>query len=406
MNVYSDKKLVSRIKARQSFGREIATELISVSRSCYPDTKLQLEFLAARILVCNSERNTWIGIDSLCRGYHHLPKSTVALRLSDYHQAGIHLDERYHATGRYWRCNSKLCPDCLARQSRQTRTKIKAAIDRQYPRSYERYSFVTFTIPNPNLSLILTREIVNRAWCLFRKRKMCVSLLRGGCKAEEFTVTANGFHYHLHCIFLHRFILYSELRRVWTECVETAFNEVNHPFVCNNKDKLLSVCVRKLDDASDAVNEVCKYITKFDSWSKIRRSDLVEIALIRRWHRMFELFGSFAPHESASDSKLSPILDTGSLTDGTSHRKSAYWRDRIHKITLHEYINELENAVSNAIDYVYADLSRILDTVFILNFLDVDEICKNVDRNMTKFSGLDQSVYETLRHSCKSITAI
>jgi hypothetical protein len=215
----------------------------------------------------------------------------------------------------------------------------------------ERFTFVTFTITNPRTSLSQARKIVNRSWTLFRKRKFCVSLIRGGSKSEEFTLTSNGFHYHLHCIFLSRWFQFNELRRVWTECVEQAFAEADLPFKVTTKDGLLIVKVKPIVSREGSIQEVCKYVTKSDSWIKMSQDDLVTVALIRRWHRMFELFGSFKLSETSSDADEQraegdlPIVHTGCITDGTSHERR-YWRDHIGTNSdLEVYLKILEQRI-------------------------------------------------------------
>lgn len=260
--------------------------------------------------------------------------------------------EAFDAHGTLWACGSKLCPNCIASQARRNRKKLREAIGKQKLRRGERYSFVTFTIKNPNASLMETRAIVDRAWTLFRKRKMCVDLIRGGVKSEEFTLTANGFHYHLHCIFLSKFVLFNEARRVWTECVEKAYRESGRTLEVNTKDGLLVVKWLPMLDSEKTIQEVCKYITKSDSWSKMRSDDLTDIAMIKRWFRMFELFGCFAMKNEDkpvidSDSLLeSHIVHTRNLTDGVSPSHQTYWRDFVDEHGVEAYAHELNDEVS------------------------------------------------------------
>jgi hypothetical protein len=43
-----------------------------------------------------------------------------------------------------------------------------------------------------------------------------------------------------------------------------------------------------------ATRELCKYITKSDSWSAVPKEHLLEMALVARWPKMFSLGGTFA----------------------------------------------------------------------------------------------------------------
>lgn len=187
-------------------------------------------------------------------------------------------------------------------------------------------------MPNVGLSLLATRDIADRAWTLLRKRSLFASLFRGGAKSEEFTVTSIGFHYHYHLLTIGKWFLYQELRRTWTDCVRQAFADAGQPFEVNTADGLLIVKVQRVDNIEKAVQEVCKYITKSDSWTKMRPSDIGDIGLVPRWFRMFELFGSFSDREAkalvASEGAAAapPIVHTRALTDGPAVASQEYWR--------------------------------------------------------------------------------
>lgn len=305
---------------RASMSQSVITELGIASLHTTSEKQDELKALAGRIYLCNHPSNNW----RVSQAYDNDDR------------------EPSDAVGRFWRCNSKLCQSCLARQSRLTRRKVNEAISFQTPKSNEKYYFLTFTIPNPDLTLLETRSIVNYAWSLFRKRSLCVALIRGGVKSEEFTVTKHGFHYHLHVLVLSKWLYYQAIRSIWTECVEKSFEQHERPFECNNADGMLSVKIKPIVPSFRAVNEVCKYITKCDSWSKIKRSDLIEVALIRRWCRMFELFGSFRESENPNREAVQPIVHTRSLSDGSSEPSHKYWRDQLLKISVDIYLLNLE----------------------------------------------------------------
>src|SRR6185312_11206164 len=94
--------------------------------------------------------------------------------------------------GRFWKCRSKLCSYCLANESRRRRQCLREALFAYEPSSRaNQWRFLTLTIENPETSIAATREIVNRAWSLFRKRA-CFAAVKAGCKSEEFTLTARG----------------------------------------------------------------------------------------------------------------------------------------------------------------------------------------------------------------------
>lgn len=325
--------------ARAAAGREAAEQLEKITSSVPAGFRHELLALSSRIRLCNDPQNAWL--------VHNAPASPSIGRDRDRMTASI---DRYDAVGRFWRCGSKLCPDCLARTSRTNRKRLREALNAQKRHRGERYYFTTFTIPNPGLSLIETRSIVAHAWTLFRKRKLCVSLIRGGSKTEEFTVTPHGYHYHLHCLWLSKYLSYQEVRRVWTDCVEASFREHGREFVCHNKDGLLSVKVKPVEPNERIVQEVCKYITKSDSWKKLRSSDLLEVAMIRKWHRMFELFGSFRSSSSSEAAEEDSILDTRPPKGGMKSAAASYWRDRIVGQNIDDYLSDLYDEFNRCIN--------------------------------------------------------
>lgn len=310
--------LTEKAFARHSAGVEISTAIRDTAKKLSHFDKGELLALAERIRICNDRSNQFIARDSI----------------------NFASGELYDAHGTFWSCGSKLCPSCLAKRSRESRKRLRDALDRQQLAKGERYLFVTLTIQNPGLRLIATREIVNRAWTLFRKRKMCVDLVSGGCKSEEFTLTKNGFHYHLHLLIKCRWFMFNEFRRVWTECVETSFAEANLRLNVETKDGLLIVNFRRISDREKAIQEVCKYITKSDSWSKMSMQNLAEVCLIKRWNRMFEIFGSFKETPEAET-----YVHTKPLSDGDQPSESEYWRDVVNREGIESYQNRLHEEV-------------------------------------------------------------
>ena len=247
--------------------------------------------------------------DEVLRG-HLIRIRACALRSNHWVADDLHNEktgELYAGNGTNWSCNSKLCPSCISKASNRSRKELSLALENQKLLTGESYKFITLTITNPNLSLLETRAIVDRAYTLFRKRKFFIEKIRGGSKSEEFTVTESGYHYHLHLLCVTRFLSFEKLRTEWTECVRIAFAENNIPFEVKNKDNLLSVVVKRVSSSrtsktglKGAIQEVCKYVTKSDSWEKLPEKDLVEIASIKRFPRMFELFGFFREQRNAN----------------------------------------------------------------------------------------------------------
>jgi hypothetical protein len=328
------KDAVTKELTRIAMAKPAIRALLKASEKGPENHRRQLRALAGRIQLCNDPSNTLVIKDAY----------------SDFDRPPTDGLERA------WRCNSKLCPSCLARQALLTRRKLREAISHQKLKRNERYTFATFTIPNPSLPLLETRSIVQYAWSLFRKRSLCVSLIRGGVKSEEFTTTPNGFHYHLHLLMISKWFLFDELRRTWTDCVIASFKEHERPFTIPTRDGMLYCVFKEVLPTERTIHELCKYVTKCDSWTKIRKRDLVEIALIRRWNRMFELFGSFAKRELPVPRSVPPIVHTKSLTDGSASPRSDYWRNVVEQIDPEIYLIQLEDRMEHFRNAKFKDL--------------------------------------------------
>lgn len=323
-------------------GREVACDLIGAIRNS-PEISEQDrdEALAtyARIALCNDDSNIWYA-----RDLH------------------THDGDAYDGAGRFWNCNSKLCPGCEKRASRRTRNKIRNRIDNERLYVGENYRFITLTIPNLGLPLQKTRDLIDAAWINFRRRKWFTQVMIGGIKAEEFTITKIGIHYHLHLLAKSKYIRFSKIREQWTECVRSAFAAAGHDLIVNNVDNLLSVNVRTITSIDDAIKEVAKYITKSESWSKLGKESLIEFALIRRYPRMKEFFGDWrseksegVPCEQKKNTGNKTILDKRNLSVRLNRPT---WRDLTLEAGVIEYFDELIIQISEQSDFRSQQLKR------------------------------------------------
>jgi len=309
------------------FGIETAATLRDACRHADPEDRRILQALSHRIYLCNAIANTWLA-ENL-----HNPET----------------GDLFDGYGRYWHCGSKLCSYCLRQNTRRNRTTLKTAIENQKLHTGEHYRFVTFTLPNIGLNVPDARAIVNRAWSLLRKRLFFRRCFVGGAKAEEFTVTPTGPHYHLHVLARSKHFLYNKLRREWTDAVATAFSETPYEFIVPTSDNLLMVNVKIVHDLKKVSNEVCKYITKSNSWSKVPTDELIKIALIPIWHRMFEMFGTFRhnpriplaerqKYVKDATAPLRSVPDPDAPSEPRNH-----WRVLLAHMPLVKYINRLNN---------------------------------------------------------------
>ncbi len=241
-----------------------------------------------------------------------------------WHGDGLHNSDGdvYEGVGALWSCNERLCPSCLASRSRKSRARARAAILRPAQASGYLWRFVTLTMPTlPGVPLPVALDVIARSWRLFSGKRSASYAwwsknVRAGVKGVEFTLgdskrlkregrewtpELDGYHVHLHLLVLSRWIEWRRLREEWTACLKVSLREHGIEQGIGTKDGLAVCDVRLVVNKKQgskstisgegAINEVAKYVTKSESWLKVPDAQLVEIASIERWPRMFELLG-------------------------------------------------------------------------------------------------------------------
>ncbi len=208
--------------------------------------------------------------------------------------------ELFDGRGSLWACNSRICPTCVGRLSKRSRAISRHVFETEKLFLGERWFFLTFTMPDlalRELPLLLCRSVIFEAWRKFSRSVWFGRVIRGGMKSEEFTVGSfQQYHYHIHSLAICKNRITSndfvEIRREWTKALRFAFKKHNVKFECNTKDGLANVNVLRVYNKQRAILELCKYITKSESWAKIPPEQLAEIATVNRFPRMFEVFGA------------------------------------------------------------------------------------------------------------------
>jgi plasmid rolling circle replication initiator protein Rep len=342
MSVSALDNLTSHQEAARTASLEICSALqLALTNDHNRDWRI-IQGLAYRIGRCAGTDNIWIA--------------------KDLHSADT--GELYNGHGRLWRCHSKLCSDCVKHHARKNRKKLQLALANQKLWTNEDYYFLTLTQVNKDLSLMASRSIINHAWSLFRKRRYIRRIFSGYCKTEEFTVTQKGIHYHLHVLARSKFIKYQLVRRLWTESVQAAEAAAGTPTTIANADGMLSVVIKKVYDTDRATKELCKYITKSCTWNQIPESDLLDIAKIERFPRMFELGGSFAL--SCSDRTTTKetiiakdtILDTETVSDALEREQVASWRSNVQNMPIEHWRQNVELGIQAVQRVRKIDLQR------------------------------------------------
>jgi hypothetical protein len=351
---------------------------------------------AERIEKCNADGNLFVG--------------------EDFHTAD---GEAHNGKSTLWSCNSRFCPNCVGKQSRRNRKVIRYVMKNQKLMLGENWFAPTFTMPDLSLTglpLPVIAEVTQTAWKRFtsletrknKKRNWFQRTIRGGFKNAEFTINRfNSYHYHLHALIIAKSSIqrenFLEIRRQWTKALQYAFQFHGISWECRTGNKnfipalwsflwskplvslflnahhqtkffgLANVNVVKVDysNREKTINELCKYVTKNDSWSKIPVEQIEEIVEVPRFWRMFESFG--VCRETAREMKkpASSLALAENSTGETPHsdenindeayiytkdvinrrnfqierKRRVPWRIRVREIPLWQYKIELANEI-------------------------------------------------------------
>jgi hypothetical protein len=169
---------------------------------------------------------------------------------------------------------------------------------------------------------------------LFRKLDFTKNYFGGYVKSIEFTVRSDdSYHAHIHLLAICFYLPEKTLKRLWRRCLQSAFAASGLDWRCETKDNSPVVNIKLVNSIENALNEVCKYVTKSESWEKIPAAHLLEVASVKRWGRMFELAGCLKASAKLIKAKKEVVkqiraeektdagadlnyLDTKYLTDG------------------------------------------------------------------------------------------
>jgi hypothetical protein len=265
--------------------------------------------------------------------------------------------ELYAGRGSLWSCNSRICPKCVAKLSRRNRRIARHVFDSEKVFLGEHWFFLTFTMPDLVLKefpLLFCRAVINDAWRKFSRSAWFAKVIRGGMKSEEFTVgRQDQYHYHIHSLGICRNRITSdnfiEIRREWTKALKFSFKKHGVKFQCNTRDGYANVNVQKVYNKRAAVMELCKYLTKSESWSLVPPEQLADIATVERFPRMFEVFGAC----KATAKAMHPIRPEKTLTEGEN--------------AAHRHVTDDESASNDA--YIYTKNITVRNSVSPLNYL-------------------------------------
>jgi hypothetical protein len=176
---------------------------------------------------------------------------------------------------------------------------------------------------------------INDAFRRLTNRKFWKSRVRGGVKGVEFTVRPDGYHAHIHLLVLSEFLpINAERERESRNASGNLQAEMQHCLRAAgahvNGELALAVCdVRRQHERKTgesvtlekAVLETTKYLTKTESWDEIADGELVKVAEVARWPRMFELLGQARPSKRENSISDEYNFELSDVDDAEAARK-------------------------------------------------------------------------------------
>jgi hypothetical protein len=294
-----------------------------------------------------------------------------------WHAGGLVNDigQEFEGLGTLYACNSRLCGFCMNARRKLSRRRAREGMARVRLGSGEKWLFVTLTVPTMPARvspLFETLEVVGEAWGVLTKHGRWNALARASIKGIEFTLgeqrckehrdankhrdskacaecpdcrqwdaERDGYHVHIHLLAVALWIKADELRAAWSDCLREVWKRRGLDRAINTRDGLAVCHVAHVTDRKverrgavinreGAVSEVCKYITKADSFLSIPEDQLIDVAGVRRWPRMFEVLGCCREtckcelcrpeKKSISRASGSDYLDTQNLSSALNAR--------------------------------------------------------------------------------------
>lgn len=321
--------------------------------------------------------------------------------------------ELFEGLGALWSCGSRLCASCCARLSSESRRKARAGVERLEMLFDKKTCFLdglrwrslVLTMPlmvGADVEVAIAR--INDAFRRLTNRQFWKSRVRGGIKGVEFTVRPEGYHAHIHLLVLSEFLpinakhesrsasgnLQAEMRH----CLRAAGAEVDGELALSIYD-VRRQYERKTGESvtlEKAVQETTKYLTKSESWDKIPDSQLVKVAEVERWPRMFELLGkarlvqtdehqapSIEESESATESGAT-LVHTPTLSNGEMDEKNApTWRQMLAVLNFADWKRAMDRNIRRtqrfrrtqlALKFPYATFSTLAGECWSIETID------------------------------------
>lgn len=240
--------------------------------------------LAARIRLCNSDKNNYIGKGMFTNDF----------------------GRKKDGLGSITACGSKFCPNCVSKSARRNFRAAQFILENLY-----RPKFLTLTLPNRvfvGLPLDKQFEIFAYAYRelyrhsnFFQTKGNKPKTIDGTVKAIEFTEdeTDNAKHVHYHLIADTDYIDRKEFLAEWNHAFKIACNRFKLKFQPVTNFHIKTV-VEEVTDEDQQISKievnrkVARYLTKPQHWHTLKPAELVEMVEDETKYRMFATTGTCA----------------------------------------------------------------------------------------------------------------
>ena len=241
--------------------------------------------LAARIRLCNSDKNNYIGKGMFTNDF----------------------GRKKDGLGSITACGSKFCPSCISKSARKNfRTTQYILENLYYPK------FLTLTLPDHTLAgLSIDKQFEVFAYAyrelyrhsnFFQNKKNKPKIIDGTIKAVEFTDEdggGNAHHVHYHLIADADYIDRNEFLAEWNNAFKIACNRFKLKFQPVTNFHIKTVVEEVTDEDEqiskiDVNRKVARYLTKPQNWHSIKPDELIEMVENETKNRMFAVTGTCA----------------------------------------------------------------------------------------------------------------
>jgi len=147
------------------------------------------------------------------------------------------------------RCNDRGCPVCSYIKSQKVRYLLKKIMKEN--KKY-RYSMLTLTVKDKDLYRE-KYQFYNKQVAKLIKKYQRKHKIYGSYRVQENKIRDGKYHLHYHILLASEYIKKSEISREWLKLTKDSF----------------IVDIKEVNKTSEAINEICKYITKIQDWNSL-----------------------------------------------------------------------------------------------------------------------------------------